>query len=86
MVERFRKKRSLHNIVGEILQTAKDGASKTRIMYRVGLNYRQNTEYLNALRKAGFINENSRIWKTTEKGLHVIEACKLCCNLMEKIP
>ena len=82
-MQRLRKKRSPHDIVGEILQTAEDGANKTHIMYKVGLNSRQNKEYLNALRKAGFITENSSVWKTTEKGLHVLEACKLCRHLCE---
>ena len=77
------RRRVRHDIIFEILQHAEDGARKTRIMYRVGLSHRQNEKYLNALKNAGFMTEKNGIWKTTEKGLHVIEACKLCHRLLE---
>ena len=82
MVEHPRKKRERHNIVVEILQTAKGGARKTRIMYNCNISSSMNERYLNALKKAGFITEKNGIWKTTEKGLHVIEACELCQRLL----
>lgn len=65
------------------VQTAKHGNGRTLGLKPQTLACMQ---YLNALRKAGFITENSSIWKTTEKGFHVIEACKLCRSLMKKIP
>jgi len=81
MAELPRKKRVRHDIIVEILQNARDGARKTHIMYQVNLSHIQNEKYLSALKKAGFITENSGVWKTTEKRLHVIEACKLCQRL-----
>lgn len=78
-------KRTRYTIISEILQKAEDGTRKTRIMYDCNLNYTQTNRYLEALKKTGFINEKSGIWKTTEKGLHVIEACKLCRSLMESV-
>lgn len=83
MADRPRKRRVRHDIIIEILQNAENGAKKSRIMYKVGLNFHQNERYLNALKKAGFITEENGIWKTTEKGLHVIEACKICNRLLE---
>ena len=42
------KRRSLFEIIAEILQTAKDGAKKTRIMYRCNLSYRQTKKSLSS--------------------------------------
>ena len=70
----------------EILKTAKNGVKKTHIMYKASLSFEQLKQYLNALKKEKFITEESGIWKTTEKGLHVIEACKICQRLLEEIP
>ena len=83
MADLPRKRRVRHDIIVEILQNAKDGAKKTHIMYKVGLTHRQNKRYLNALKNAKFVTEKNDIWKTTEKGLHVIEACKICQHLLE---
>jgi len=69
----------------EILKTAKTGAKKTNIMYKARLSFPQLEKYLNALKKADLMSEGSGIWKTTEKGLHVIEACKICHSLMNEV-
>jgi len=78
------KKRAWHTIILEILKVAEDGVKKTHIMYKVGLSFDQLKRYLGALKKAGFITQQSRTWKTTEKGLHVIEACELCQHLLKE--
>jgi len=70
----------------EVLKIARSGAKKTNIMYKAGLSHSQLEKYLDALGKEGFIIEESGIWKTTEKGLNVIEACKICLRLVEKVP
>jgi len=70
----------------EILKTAENGVKKTHIMYKAGLSFPQLESYLTALKKAGFITEKSGIWKTSEEGLHVIEACKICQRLLKEIP
>lgn len=85
MAEGSRKRRVRHDIIVEILQNAKGGVKKTSIMYKTNLSFSQLEKYLNALKKGSFIAENSGIWQTTEKGLHVIEACKICHSLMEKV-
>ena len=81
-----RRRRARHDIVIEVLKSAMNGTKKTNIMYKANLSFTQLELYLTALKKAGFITEESGIWKTTEKGLHVIEACKLCLRLMGKVP
>jgi len=81
-----RRRRVRHDIIMEILKIAKSGALKTWIMNKAGLSYAQLEQYLNALRKADFITEESGVWKTTEKGLHVIEACKICHRLIKEVP
>jgi len=72
-----------HDIIIEILQNAIKGEKKTNIMYKVRLSPLQNKQYLNALKKAGFITETNGIWKTTEEGLNVIKACKICHRLLD---
>ncbi|UCE16816.1 MAG: hypothetical protein JSV12_04225 [Candidatus Bathyarchaeota archaeon] len=53
-------------------------------MFKTRLNSYQLKKYLNRLSMAGFITEKTGIWKTTEKGLHVIEACEICSHLLEE--
>jgi predicted transcriptional regulator len=81
-----RKRRARHDIVMEVLKAAENGVKKTKIMYKASLSFDQLKQYLNALKKENFITEESGIWKTTEKGLHVIEACKICQRLLEEVP
>jgi len=79
------KRRSRHDIIIEILKAAKDGAKKTAIMYKVRLSFPQLEKYLNAMKKADFISEKTGFWKTTEKGLHAIELCEICCRIIEEV-
>jgi len=85
MAEQSRRRRARHDIIMEILKTAKGGEKKTQIMYKARLSFSQLEQYLNALKKSGFITEESGVWRTTEKGLHVIEACKICLRLTEEV-
>ncbi|UCE44262.1 MAG: hypothetical protein JSV57_01890 [Candidatus Bathyarchaeota archaeon] len=54
-------------------------------MYEARLSYSQLEQYLGALKKAGFMDEEAGFWKATEKGLHVIEACDICLHLTREI-
>jgi predicted transcriptional regulator len=85
MAERSRKRRARHDIIMEILKTAKGGEKKTQIMYKARLSFSQLEQYLNALKKGGFITEEAGVWRTTEKGLHVIGACEICLRLTEEV-
>ena len=84
MTERTRR-RARHDIIIGILKAAKGGEKKTRIMQKAQLSFHQLEEYLNALNDAGFITDVSGLWKTTEKGLHVIEACEICLRLTREV-
>jgi len=75
-------RRARHDIIMEILKVAKGSSKKkTQIMYKARLSYSQLERYLNALKNGGFLSEESGLWKTTEKGLHVLEACEICLRL-----
>jgi len=47
-----RKRRDRLHIIAKILQTAKDGALKTPIMYKANLSFAQLNEYFKAIRKS----------------------------------
>ena len=85
MTERPHRRRGRHDIIMKMLKVGKNGEKKTNIMYKAHLSFSQLEQYLNALKKAGFITETSGIWSTTEKGLHVIEACEICLRLTEEV-
>jgi predicted transcriptional regulator len=85
MTERSRRRRARHDIIMEILKTAKGGEKKTQIMYKARLSFSQLEQYLNALKNGGFITEESGVWRTTEKGLHVIEACEICLSFTREV-
>lgn len=70
------------DIIADILGEAKPGIRKTRIMYMCNLSFRQLSVYLDFLLKRKFLavvtslEENSRFYKTTKKGLAFLEAYK----------
>jgi predicted transcriptional regulator len=68
----------------EILEYAINGEKKTNIMYKAHLSFGQLERYLSALRNVDLITERSGVWKTTQKGFHVIKACKICQSLMNE--
>ena len=69
------KYRSRTEIVGNILDAANGGASKTRIMYKAYLSYNQLKEYLTVLIENNLIEylDGTRTFKTTEKGLNYLK-------------
>ena len=70
-------RRSEIEIIGEILSLAKEGTKKTRILYQTNLSYTQLQNYLFYLLKSNVLtieNNNSvKTYKTTDKGLKIIE-------------
>ena len=60
--------RSSFEIIAEILQTSKNGAKKTRIMYSCGLSYRFVHKYLDLLLETGLLSMGS-CYQTTDKGM-----------------
>ena len=60
--------RSSFEIIAEILNTAKTGAKKTRIMYSCGLSYRFVQKYLELLLDTGLLVTGNS-YHTTDKGM-----------------
>ena len=85
MAGRLGRRRARHDIIMQILKTAKGGQKKTQIMYKARLSFSQLEQYLNALKEGGFISEEAGVWKTTKKGHHVIEACEICLRLTGEV-
>jgi predicted transcriptional regulator len=69
------KYRSRTEIVEMILQAARAGATKTKIMYKAYLSYTQVKEYLSFLLENDLVKyeEGSQIYRITEKGLHFLQ-------------
>ena len=70
------KYRSRTDIVGLILEAANGGgATKTKIMYKAFLSYAQLKEYLTVLLEKKLLEyeEDTKFFRTTEKGLHLLQ-------------
>jgi predicted transcriptional regulator len=67
--------RSRTEIVGNILDAANGGVSKTKIMYFAFLSHNQLKEYLSVLVENNLIEylEGANKYKTTEKGLFFLK-------------
>ena len=63
--------RSAFEIIAEILKTSKNGAKKTRIMYRCGLSYKFIQKYLNLLLETNLLRTGNS-YHTTEKGIEFL--------------
>ena len=66
-------RRSLFEIIAEILQVAKNGAKKTRIMYSSNLSYGMTQKYLTYLLETGLLREGDS-FHTTVTGLQFLQA------------
>ena len=58
------------DIISQILESANEGITKTRILYKAFLSYAQMKEYLTLLTEKDLVcyDENIRLFRTTEKG------------------
>jgi predicted transcriptional regulator len=67
--------RSRTEIVGNILDAANGGTTKTKIMYTAFLSYNQLKEYLSVLIENNLIEyrDGTQTFKTTEKGLFFLK-------------
>ena len=82
------KYRSRTEIVGNILDAANGGATKTKIMYVAFLSYAQLKEYLSILVENNLIEylDGIRKFKTTEKGLNYLKMNNEIGELLQAIP
>ena len=69
------KYRGRTEILGNILDAANGGATKTKIMYQAFLSYAQLKEYLSILIDNNLIeySNGTQTFKTTEKGLNFLK-------------
>ena|SRR3990170_3352884 len=77
------KRRDRHDIVAEILETAKEGAIKTHIMYKAKLSYGQLSEYIPTLVEKGFL-ENLTV-ERHRKAQHLLKTTELGAKFLENI-
>ena len=90
----FREKESGNRdrleIIADILEVAKVGQLKTRILYDGNLNFVQLNEYLGFMIKMGFLEVNmdneKRIYRTTNRGLKYLESYEEISNLLTREP
>jgi len=89
-IEVSNKRRDRHDIVAEILKTAREGRIKTHIMYKAKLSYSQINTYLKLLVEKGFLENNAMkrkkqiiiVYRTTEKGIEYINNIEAVNNLL----
>jgi len=69
------KNRSRTEIVGNILDAANGGATKTKIMYKAFLSYNQLKEYIAVLIENNLLEylDGTQTFKTTEKGFNYLK-------------
>ena len=77
------RRRARHDIMVEILEAAQHGGRKSHIISKLNLSYRQAELYLDHLLSKNFIEKEDKFYRTTEKGLNVIEFCKMCLKLID---
>lgn len=82
-----RRRRDRLDIMAEMLETAKGGTLKTRIMYGANLSSAQLDEYLSLLIEIGLLrnlNDSGKtLYKTTTMGIRFIEDYRKISTLLE---
>ena len=61
------------DITADILNAAKIGLRKTRLVYSANLNFKQANRYISMLRENGLLRIKDRIYTTTKKGTEFLE-------------
>jgi predicted transcriptional regulator len=70
------------------LESARDGATKTKIMYKAFVSYAQLKEYLSVLLQNGLLSyeRSEQIYRTTEKGVRFLDVTNSLQGMMENVP
>ena len=75
-LDSFLNRRDRLNIVAEIINIARKGSPKTRIMYKANMSFAAVNDYLPFLLKTSLITQASdgkkTIYKSTEKGMTLL--------------
>jgi len=86
--EEPRKRRNRLNIIAEILDTAKDGALKTQIMYKANLSFNQLKTYLELLLATRMLEETKRgnrtIYQTSPIGNKFMQSYQVIDETLTK--
>ena len=82
------KYRSRTEIASRILESATEGTTKTKIMYKAFLSYAQLQEYLLVLEQNGLLahDKGEQLYRTTEKGQRFLNITNSLQGMMETIP
>lgn len=70
--------RGWRDVVADILETSKNGANKTTIMYNSFISYTMLRTYFDLLLQSGLLayDKKTRLYHTTRKGLMFLELYK----------
>jgi predicted transcriptional regulator len=82
----FMQYRSRQDIVAAILEIAKNGTIKTRIMYRAFLSYPQMKDYLDLMLENNLLghDEGEKVYSTTAKRRQFLDMYKKMDNMVPK--
>jgi predicted transcriptional regulator len=61
------------DIYADILKVAKDGARKTKIVYKANLNFKIFKKHMNTLMKKGLLDTSDHYYFTTKQGINFLE-------------
>ena len=82
--------RDRFEIIADILEIAKYGQLKTRILYDGNLSFYQLNEYLTFMLEMGFLevkmDNEKRIYRTTNRGLKYLESYEEISSLITEEP
>jgi predicted transcriptional regulator len=67
------KRRDRHDIVLDILKTARGGIKRTNLMHKAKLSHTQLKLYLYVLNENGLLESNDGLVKTTAKGAQFVK-------------
>lgn len=84
-VKLLRERRNTIKLAVDILETAFNGATKTEIVYKANLNFKQVQRFLDFLMKKGLISVSSnkrKRYHTTEKGKEFIRRYRKTVELI----
>lgn len=81
------KYRSRIDIVTAMLESTRNGSTKTKIMYRAYLSYSQLVEYLRYLEQNELLKyeEGTQLYRPTEKGFRFLKASDDMNELIQSV-
>lgn len=82
-------RRHRFHIMAEILNAAKEGITKTQILYRANLSFTQLVHYITLLSELNFLEtievDEKTIYKTTRRGKQFLQRFKEIERLSKKL-